>query len=319
MRHKSAVGTEAGMLQFNCMELILFNCVFQLNQYKNVQLSIFGYLCWWSGLPSDRTAWATSPRSSGFPDWSPGPGWKPSEGAAETCSLKQGIDHHQTWCQLEVNKRHMTPGKENRSSSAIDLLLPFAGIQLNGGSSNLHLLDIFDTCPKEIGLGMCTFAILKVICGCVLDYWELSHISMLCQEEFMEQNISRSNARNGCDCQWMAFSLSLFKLKSYQQEWASRSDLNTVVSDHKVITTLSVWEYIFCFDQISRWLPYTKSSGVQNPKTFTSKILPYNWKFHMFCRKNDEEFDWLILRYPQKIGQVIIEEEALFLVILVPL
>ena len=54
--------------------------------------------------------------------------------------------------ELEVNKRPMTPGKENRSSSAIDLLLPFAGIQLNGGSSNLHLLDIFDTCPKEIGL-----------------------------------------------------------------------------------------------------------------------------------------------------------------------
>ena len=39
----------------------------------------------------------------------------------------------------------------------------------------------------------------------------------------------------------------------------------------------------------------------------------------MFCRKNDEEFNWLILRYPQKKGQVIIEEEALFLVILVPL
>ena len=68
---------------------------------------------------------------------------------------------------------------------------------------------------------MCTFAILKVNCGCVLDLFddaycrELSHISMLCQEEFMEQNISRSNARTGCDCQCMASSLSLFKLKSY--------------------------------------------------------------------------------------------------------
>ena len=114
----------------------------------------------------------------------------------------------------------MTSGSENRSSSAIDLLVPFDGIRLNGGFSNLHLLDIFDTWPKK-GLGVCTFAILKVICGCVLDLYddayskELSHISMLYQEEFMEQNISRSNARNGCDCQLMSFSLSLFKLKSY--------------------------------------------------------------------------------------------------------
>ena len=115
----------------------------------------------------------------------------------------------------------MTSGTENRSSSAIDLLLPFDGIRLNGGLSNLHLLDKFDAWPKEIGLWMCLFAILKVIYGCVLDLFddanckELSHISMLCQEEFVEHNISRSKVRNWCAWQWMAFSLSLFKLKPY--------------------------------------------------------------------------------------------------------
>ena len=151
------------MLQFNCMELILFNCVFQLNQYKNVRCLFLDTCVGGRGCPPIVLFEQRVHDPKVLQVGAQARNENHQKEQERHVLWKKGLGHQQTWCQFEVNGWDMFSFFREKIITRYDV---------NERSKE-------ETCSLN---------------------WRTYHLMQQIVAN-NQQYFSKCNARNGCDCQ----------------------------------------------------------------------------------------------------------------------